>query len=336
MISRRAFLASAALLAAAPATAWTPPAAAGAPPRRATQVPGYFRLLVGDVEVTAVYDGQGRIDPAILHGAPPQVMAALLEEGCIDPKAGIPVAINAFLVNTGRNLMLVDTGAGTYFGARAGFAADNIRAAGYAPEQIDTILLTHLHSDHALGLANVDGGPAFLEAVVRVRDVELAYWLDDALLAQAPPEKKRTLTALRQALSPYAQAGRLTPFALGQSPAPGVEAVPVPGHTPGHCGFRVGTAGQSLLAWGDVVHALAVQFPRPAISLDYDVDQPAAVAARADLMARLAGKQEWIAGAHLPFPGIGRIRARECAGFASSDEAGFAWVPAAYGKPDQA
>uniref|UniRef100_I2Q721 Zn-dependent hydrolase, glyoxylase n=1 Tax=Desulfovibrio sp. U5L TaxID=596152 RepID=I2Q721_9BACT len=322
MISRRSFLLGSAVLATVPALPpLAVPALAEAPPKRSGQAPGFFRLEFGDVEVTALYDGGGAIPQDILHGAPAKDISGLLADACIDPAAGSPLAINAFLLNTGANLVLVDTGAGTFFGTRAGLLPANLRAAGYAPEDVDTVLITHLHVDHALGLAGADGEAAFPKAVVRVRDADAAYWLDDALPAKVPEAKKPGLTALRAAVAPYRSAGTWKPFAAGETPVAGVAAMPLPGHTPGHTGFRVDSQGKSLLLFGDIIHVAAVQFPKPSVTIDFDVDQPAARAARARLMAQ-AVKECWtIGGAHLPFPGLGRIRPQG---------QGYAWLPVPY------
>jgi glyoxylase-like metal-dependent hydrolase (beta-lactamase superfamily II) len=322
MISRRNFIQGAAMAAMGSVLGHTAlPAIAAGVPKVSRQSPGYFRMMLGEIEVTAVYDGGVVIPPKILHGASPQELATLLEDACIDPNVGSPTAINAFLVNTGRNLLLVDTGAGSYFGDKAGMLAGNIHAAGYDPKQVDTVLLTHLHSDHALGLVDAAGKPLFSEARIRVRKDEAAYWLDDALLAKAPKRQQQFLTALHLAPAPYVTAGTFTPFASGEAPAPGVEAESFPGHTPGHCGYRIRSQGESLLFWGDIVHCQAAQFPHPEVSIDFDVDQAAAVATRKPLMASLAAEGNWVAGAHLPFPGIGHIKA---AG------SGHVWWPAAY------
>lgn len=322
MLTRRAFLFGAAALAAIQAVSWTSSrAAAQAPAKRPDQVPGFFRLPVGDVEVTALYDGGGMVRPEILHGLPADRLAALMAESGLDPKAGEPIAINAFLLNTGSRLILVDTGAGTAFGARAGLLPANLRAAGYAPEQVDTVLLTHMHQDHALGLAAPDGKALFPNAVVRASQAEADYWLSDGLPASVPEARKPSLAALRKVADLYSAGGRWKPFGPGEAPVEGVTVEPLPGHTPGHCGFRVTSRGQSLLAFGDIVHSTSVQFAHPEASIDYDVDQARAKATRLALLPKLAGEACWIAGAHLPFPGLGKVR---------TQGKGFAWLPAPY------
>jgi glyoxylase-like metal-dependent hydrolase (beta-lactamase superfamily II) len=318
MKKRLAVLLAAALavLAAIPLALAEPPAA------KMTQVPGYFRMALGDFEVTALYDGGVQLPVAILKGASQKDISRALERAFVDPQTGIPTAVNTFLVNTGRNLVLVDTGAGAYFGAKAGHLAENIRAAGYDPAQVDTVLVTHLHSDHVLGLTDKDGKPVFPGAMVRVADIEAAYWLSPETEAKAPAERKKIFPALRAALAPYQASGKFKTFAQGEALLPGVDIKPLYGHTPGHCGFVFASGGQSLLFWGDVIHSHAVQFVRPQVTIEFDTDQKAAMATRKRVLAEAAKEGFWVAGAHLPFPGIGHVLA---------EGKGYAWLPVEYG-----
>jgi glyoxylase-like metal-dependent hydrolase (beta-lactamase superfamily II) len=100
-----------------------------------------------------------------------------------------------------------------------------------------------------------------------------------------------------------------------------VKARPINGHTPGHTGYEFVSKDQTLLVWGDVVHLAPVQLPKPEIGIAYDIDGPAAVKARLALFKQLAADKTLIAGAHMPFPGIGRLRV---------DGKGYAWVPVNY------
>lgn len=292
------------------------------PAQKMTQIPGVFRMALGSFEVTAVYDGFALIKPSLLKGVKEKDVAKLLDRAFIDPATGMPTSVNAFLVNTGTNLVLVDTGAGAFFGSKAGFLPDNICAAGYDPAQVDTVLLTHLHSDHVLGLVDKEGRMVFPNAVVRVAQADADYWLGEEVAAKAPDERKPFFKALGQAVAPYAAAGKLKTFAPGDTLLPGVDAVPLTGHTPGHFGFLFSSGGQSLLAWGDIIHSHAVQFSRPEVSIDFDTDQKQAVATRKKALAEAAKGKYYVAGAHIPFPGIGHVRA---------EKRGYAWVPVEFG-----
>lgn len=302
--------------------------AATAPPApTGTQVPGFFRLPVGEVTVFALFDAHGKLDPAILHGADRKDIDALLED------AGIPAGqphtsnVNCFLLDAGARRVLMDTGAGAFFGARGGHLPGNLRAAGHPPERIGHVLLSHLHPDHALGLVDAAGARVFPNAGVHVSAPELDYWTSDATFAAAPEGRRAGLLALRKALAPYKDSGRLHTFAPGAAPLPelpSITSVDLPGHTPGHCGFRVASGGAALLFWADIIHSTPVQFARPEVSIDFDVDQKAAVGTRLRLLPQVAAEGCWVAGSHLPFPGLGRVRAR------NGGKGGYAWLPVHY------
>jgi len=310
-----------ALAVAVPAAA-TLPALAAPPAQQRTQVPGFYRMALGAFEVTAVYDGYVDLDPKILTGIAAADIQGLIARMFQDATPGVQTAVNAFLVHTGQNLVLVDTGAAGVFGPTLGGMAANIRAAGYDPAQVDTVLLTHLHGDHAGGLLGMDGKPLFPNATVWAAREEAAFWLDEAVAAKAPAEAQPFFKIARDAVAPYQAAGRFKTFAAGEEPVPGIRTVAAFGHTPGHTGFLVGSGGKSLLAWGDIVHNHAVQFARPEVVIEFDVNKEQALATRRRIFDEAARDSLWVAGAHLPFPGIGHVR---------SEGGMYAWVPVEYG-----
>jgi glyoxylase-like metal-dependent hydrolase (beta-lactamase superfamily II) len=183
----------------------------------------------------------------------------------------------------------------------------NLEASGYRPEQLDEIYITHMHSDHIGGLIK-DGKMAFPNAVVRASQQEADYWLSKAKMAAAPADAKDGFANAQKALEPYIAAGRFKPFNGDVQLVPGVRSVASPGHTPGHSLYMVESGGEKLLLWGDLMHAAAAQFPDPAISLQYDIDLPAAREQRKKVFADAAEHRYWVGGAHLPFPGIGHLR----------------------------
>src|SRR5260370_1038148 len=162
-----------------------PNAALDAAPQRLDQEPGFSRLNVGDLEVTAIFDGLGVFDPHWLNGTKATidgVVKALHE----DPHM-LDVADTGFLVNTGKQLILVDAGAGTWWGGEAmGRLAGSLRSAGYTPEEVDIVLITHLHSDHVGGLTTQDGKRVFPNAEVYVAKAESDFWLSPEIAAKAP------------------------------------------------------------------------------------------------------------------------------------------------------
>lgn len=291
-------------------------------PQVGTQAPGYFRMAVGDYEVTALFDGYNDLSPKLLQGMSQSQIRALLARRSIETP-GVQTAFNAFLVNTGTQLILVDTGAGQCIGATAGQLSANMQAAGYKPEQVDTILLTHLHLDHVCGLVDAEKKPLFANATVYAAKAEADYWLDPAALAKAPAGSKAFFKIAQDSTTPYVAAGRFKTFAAGQSPLPGlVEATLEAGHTPGSTTYRFTSQQQSIVFMGDLVHNLAVQFLHPEVSIGFDVNSQQAIASRQAVFSAAAASKTWVTAAHLPFPGIGHIAA---------EGKHFQWVPVEYG-----
>lgn len=291
-------------------------------PQVGTQAPGYFRLALGDYEVTALFDGYNDLSPKLLQGMSQSQIRALLARRSIETP-GVQTAFNAFLVNTGTQLILVDTGAGQCIGATAGQLSANMQAAGYKPEQVDTVLLTHLHLDHVCGLVDAQKKPLFANATVFAAKAEADYWLDPAALAKAPAGAKEFFKIAQDSTAPYVAAGRFKTFAAGQSPLPGlVEATLEAGHTPGSTTYRFTSQQQSIVFMGDLVHNLAVQFLHPQVSISFDVNSQKAISSRQAVFSAAAASKTWVTAAHLPFPGIGHITA---------EGKHFQWVPVEYG-----
>jgi glyoxylase-like metal-dependent hydrolase (beta-lactamase superfamily II) len=317
--ARRALFALALSTAAFTAAA---PVHAAPPVQQKTQVPGYYRMALGAFEITALYDGYIDLDAKLLTRIGAEDVQSLLARMFLESTPGVQTAVNAFLVHTGSNLVLVDTGTGNAFGPTLGVIPANIRAAGYDPAQIDTVLLTHLHADHAYGLLTADGKAAFPNAEVRVAKADADFWLNEAVAAKAPEGARPFFKMARDAVAPYVAAGRFKTYTPDEDVLTGLKTVSLFGHTPGHSGYLFTSQGKSLLMWGDIVHSHSVQFARPEVAMEFDIDQDKAVATRRGIFADAARDKLWVAGAHLPFPGIGHVRA---------DGDAFAWVPVEFG-----
>lgn len=300
------------------------PLAASAAPvaKQQTQVPGFYRMVLGELEVTALYDGYADLDPQALKGASAEEIQSLLARMFVESSKGMQTAVNAYLINTGSQLVLVDAGTAQCFGPTLGMIQANLKAAGYEPAQVDTVLLTHLHPDHACGLLNDEGQVAFPNATVHVPQAEADYWLSAEVMAKAPEAGQGMFKMAQAAVAPYVAAERLKPYGEQGPGIAGVTSVASHGHTPGHSGYLFGSGEQRLLVWGDIVHSHAVQFARPEVSIEFDVDSAQAIASRQEVLADAALDKLWVAGAHLPFPGIGHVRA---------EGEGYAWVPVEYG-----
>lgn len=296
------------LFAAAEGLASAPAQAADA----AMPTPGFFKVQLGDDVIVALRDGGGPRALKDLVSNPEQLPA----EARQDPAATVPLTVAAFLVKAGGKTILVDTGLGSPApGLARGWMVANLEAVGVTPDQIDAVLLTHMHGDHIGGLSR-DGARLFPKAAVYAEKREADYWLDPASEAAAPEGRKPGFRTARAMLSPYQEAGAFRTFDGAVTVLPGIQSVPAYGHTPGHTGFMLESKGQRMLIWGDIVHLAGYQFPNPEISLVFDSDAATARATRKAVMADAARQGYLIAGMHLPFPSIGHVRAVA---------AGYAW-----------
>src|SRR5213593_1838570 len=308
VLKRNAIRFAAALLAGLASFVGGPNEALAAAPQHHDQVPGFYRLKVGDLEVTALYDGTGVFDPHWLNGTEATMdgVAKALHE---DPHM-LDVADTGFLVNTGKQLILVDAGAGTWWGGGAfGRLAGSLRSAGYMPEEVDIVLVTHLHSDHVGGLTTQDGKRVFPNADVYVAKAESDFWLSPEIAAKAPKDAQPFFQSAQAIAAPYIKAGKWHTFGGSESIVDGMQLVPLPGHTPGHTGYGFSSKGQQILFWKDIVHALRVQVEHPEVTAIFDIDQTAAAARRHQLLPKLAREDVLIAAPHTSlFPALGRLR----------------------------
>jgi glyoxylase-like metal-dependent hydrolase (beta-lactamase superfamily II) len=296
--------------------------AQAAAPMAKTQAPGYYRLMVGDVEVTALSDGTIMlpVKDLLINATPDEITHALARAYLASP---VETSVNGFLINTGSKLVLIDTGTGGAMGPTTGKLLGNLRAAGYTPEQVDEVYITHMHGDHIGGLAP-GNQPTFPNALVRASKAESDYWLDPAHLAAAPAEAKSGFQQAQAAFAPYLKAGRFKPFDADTELVPGIRAVSTPGHTPGHTCYLVASKGSQLLVIGDLIHVEALQFAKPSVAMKFDADSTAAIAQRIKTFNDAAKGGYWIAATHLSFPALGHIR---------PEKSGYTWIPANYSVP---
>ena len=218
------------------------------------QTPGVYRRRIGDALVTTINDGFLDITFEILRGAELDDLQGLMRSAFRD---GPPrLTVNAFVIETDRNTILVDSGGGSTTVYSMGRLPENLRAAGFKPDDFDTVLVTHIHPDHTSGLLDTEGKPAFPRAEVIVHEDEIAFWSDktlrDGRSAAATPyldSADRVLEAYRERFRP----------SRGGTVVAGVTQLPLPGHTPGHCGYRLDSAGETLVMWGDTVHVPEIQ-----------------------------------------------------------------------------
>ena len=290
-------------------------ARAGAPLSK-LPTPGWYRMSLGDFEVTALSDGTVELPvDTLLTGTTKAKVDATLKKDYL--KSPLESSVNCFLINTGSKLVLIDAGAGNLFGPTLGKLITNLKASGYQPDQVDEIYITHMHPDHVGSLAK-DGKAAFPNATVRAHKLEADQWLTQANLDKAPDAMKDFFKGAMASLNPYTAGGKFKPFEGETELVPGIRAVPSIGHTNGHTIYVVTSKDQKLVVWGDLIHVASVQFPDPSVTIQFDTDSKKAMAERKKQFADAAKGGYFAAIAHVSFPGIGHLRA---------EGAGYRWLP---------
>jgi glyoxylase-like metal-dependent hydrolase (beta-lactamase superfamily II) len=312
-ISRRRLLAGATLSAAAgllsvlnfdsnSGAAWAKAAMVKRP------APGFHRFKVGEFEVTVVSDGPLTLGPPsadVFKGLTKEEMTQVLANSFL-PTANIELEQNTLVVNTGKNLVLFDTGTGKTikaFGPNAGRLLGNLKAAGIDPKDIDVIALTHAHPDHCFGLMTESGKRNFPKAQIYITQSDLEFWTDEK---NAPNDMfKMFIAGARKNLLPNRD--RIVFVKDGQEIVPGIQAIYAPGHTVGHTIFMITSGGQTLCNTADIAHHHVISLEKPKLEFAFDTDGKQGVASRLKTFDMLASTRTQIVAYHFPWPGIGYV-----------------------------
>ena len=281
---------------------------------------GYQNFRIGAVKVVALSDGTIPVNALeLLHAEDPEQVPSLLKKAYLnDP---VEVSINAYLIKLDNRFILLDTGSGELFGpSYGGKLVESLWAAGYHPNDITDILITHVHLDHSGGLT-VKDRMVFPNATVHVNKKEIDFWLNKIHPQENDTDGVKTNRVAFLALKRYLDAGRVNTFEGNVNLFPGLIAKEYVGHTPGHSVFVLESEEEKLVFWGDLIHVAAVQLHGPEVANGYDFDKQRAATQRQKAYEEAANEGYLVAADHISFPGIGRIR---------RDRNGLNWIPVPY------
>ena len=286
--------------------------ARAAAPMLGTHSARFNRFKLGAFEVTTILDNSRVVpDPGAIFGQNQSAedFAALMAENRLPADKSL-FYFTPTLVNTGSELVLFDTGLGGEDGL-----ANQIAAAGYSADQVDVVVITHMHGDHIGGVMSGDA-PTFPNARYVTGQVEYDFWLDEGHLSTDMADRVK---GVRAAILPVAE--KMTFLADGGSVASGITAIEAFGHTPGHMAYHIESEGQRLLIWGDTANHFVASIQRPEWHVRFHMNKEDAAATRLKLFGMSSADMVPVIGYHMPFPALGFIR--ETAG-------NWRWEPASY------
>lgn len=252
---------------------------------------------VGEAEVTILTDGGLDFGPELFPGTLPSHIAELMAR---QAAASIATNFNAVLIRQGGRVVLCDAGPRDLFGPGCGFLPEALAEAGAAPGAVDTLFATHMHPDHVAGMITAEGTAVFPAAELVVTRAEYDFWTDEAATGAMPAPIPDWAALARAVFAAYAD--RLRLIGGEDEIAPGLSALPLPGHTPGHSGWRLASGGAQLVHGGDIIHAPVLQAADPEIAIAFDLDMDTARATRKRLLDQLASEGALFTGGHLLRP----------------------------------
>jgi glyoxylase-like metal-dependent hydrolase (beta-lactamase superfamily II) len=280
---------------------------------------GSCRFQTGSVYCAVLADGYASQPVSWLfpNAAPQQLRDALAARRL--PTEHVLSPYTCLLLETGGRVILVDAGAGEA-SRTAGAIIARLEMQGIRPKNVDTVLVTHAHPEHIGGAVDARGRPAFPNARILMADTELDFWsarrpdlsgsrVPDPVQEEMRETARRCITALRHQIEPLWKEMEI---------APGVVAIPSPGHTPGHLALLVSSNGEQLLHVGDAAaHPLHVE--EPEWENGFDASRAEALATRRALLERAAAGNARLMAFHFPFPSVGRL--------APKPGGGWVWTP---------
>lgn len=267
------------------------------------QVPAIYRRRIGDALLTVVSDGYIDVANDLWLTENRDLIAQAKQSAHLPYADFFRNGINAYAIEAGGQVTLVDTGSGGIL-PTAGHFRTHLEVSGIKAADIATVFITHVHPDHVGGLVN-DGKAAFPNARLIVHQADVAYWTSAAEQAKAPEDIRGWFDVARSSLAAYGD--RVEEFDGARDLGNGISALPLPGHTPGHCGVMIDGGSERALIIGDACNSAALQMPQPDVGLGFDMDVDQTRVTRRELLNRAADEGLLITGTHLPFPSLGYV-----------------------------
>lgn len=276
-----------------------------------TSAQGFYRYKVGDITVIAVSDGfraAPLADGFVLNAPKDEVNAALETAGL--PRDQMTTIFTPTVIEAGGKRVLIDTGMGEAAAkqpnATFGFLMQNLAAAGFAPKDIDVVVISHFHPDHVNGLLAADGSLAFPNAEITVPEIEWKFWMDDGEMARAPKGRMEDLFKNnRRVFEPIKD--KVAQHAWDKEVVPGLTAVGTPGHSIGHTSYVASSGSQRVFVLQDVTNHPALFVRHPGWHAFFDQDPAKAEATRRKTLDMLVAEKMPVQAFHFPFPGRARI-----------------------------
>lgn len=257
---------------------------------------------VGDAMVSVITDGAVTFTPDLFPGQDAAHLDNVLAKTGAE---AIHTNFNAVIIRQGGRVILADAGPRDLFGPSCGNLLAGLDELGIAAADVDTLLATHLHPDHVAGMITADGQAVFPNAVLHVPDAERRFWGDDANFTGALSGIAGWAKVGQAVLAAYGD--RLVIAQDGAQVAPGLSLFGLPGHTPGHSGWRLDAGEAALIHVGDIVHAPALQVADPDIAISFDLDPDTARATRKRLLDQIATDGALFTGGHFLHPAFNRV-----------------------------
>jgi glyoxylase-like metal-dependent hydrolase (beta-lactamase superfamily II) len=283
-------------------------------------VPSRYAVKIGEIEVLIISDGVLPLPTKMLGHNVDAAERAVWLDNMFLPQEAFDWALNAVVVRSGSQVILIDAGLGLdpeLNLPRAGQLVKRLESAGIDLGSVTDVVLTHMHMDHVGGLL-VDGVKERLRPDLRIHvaAAEVKFWeAPDFTHVNMPPGFPDALrAAAKQFANQYHNQLRL--FDDEQEVAPGVVVSRTGGHTPGHSVVRIGSGKDKLMFAGDAVFAVGFEHPDWFNGFEHDPEEAARV--RVKLLKELAASGALLVATHMPFPSVGHV---------AVDGDAFRWVP---------